>query len=149
MHIPELRGPPACVAGLLFKFPLHFTDLNTARALIYGVHIARIKLFTTISLFPMHTKEEVKYRHRWNGSWSGESLVGYKDRGGVFEKLLECPRVWEPQFWENCPYPSHQSAVRRQKDMRKNEDVKQVGGITKRYCLLLGEINVPSFLRCI
>lgn len=32
------------MAGLLFKLPLHFTDLNTARALIYGVYIAHIKL---------------------------------------------------------------------------------------------------------
>lgn len=44
MNIPELQGPPACVADLLFKFPLHFTDLNTARVLIYGVRITHIKL---------------------------------------------------------------------------------------------------------
>ena len=28
----------------------------------------------------MHTEEEVKNSLRWNGSWSKESLVVYKDR---------------------------------------------------------------------
>lgn len=44
MNIPELQGPPACIARLVFKFPLHFTDLNAAWVLIYGVHITHIKL---------------------------------------------------------------------------------------------------------
>lgn len=44
MHIPELQGPPACVSDLLFKFSLHFTDLNTATVVIYGVHATHIKL---------------------------------------------------------------------------------------------------------
>lgn len=44
MNIPELQGPPACITGLVFKFPLHLTDLNAGWVLIYGVHITHIKL---------------------------------------------------------------------------------------------------------
>lgn len=65
MNIPELQGPPACMAGLVFEFPLHFTDLDPARVLIYGVHIAHIKLSLQLPL--SHAQEEVGCGPRGNG----------------------------------------------------------------------------------
>lgn len=52
----------------------------------------------------MHTREEVKYSHRWNGSWSQESLVGYKGR-------VKYPR----HFWNVIVFESLDSEKTKKK----------------------------------
>lgn len=52
----------------------------------------------------MHTREEVKYSHRWNGSWSQESLVGYKGR-------VKYPR----HFWNVIVFESLDSEKKKKK----------------------------------
>lgn len=59
----------------------------------------------------MHTEEEVKYSHRWNGSWSKESLVGYKDR-------VKYPR----HFWNVTVFESLDS------EKKKNVPILSIPG---------------------
>lgn len=139
MHIPKLQGPPACEAGLLFKFPLHFADLRTARVLIYDVHVTHAELLLG-SPFPMHAgtpgrKSVVAAGGTDRGARSPP--WGVKSRREHPQSPLECGSVWTPQFQEICPCPFHQPQ-KNQGNVGRTEEAKPAeGGIAERAPLLL------------
>lgn len=108
MHIPQLWGLPACVADMLFKFPLHFADLNTARVAVYGVHITHIKLLLGSACFQgTHGRKSIVATGGMDFGTS-RPQQGVKTREEHPQSQLEWSRVWELPFEEIHLYLFHE-----------------------------------------